>query len=289
MQVTAERRALLALLTGAVAIGLAPIFVRLADVGYTAAAFWRLLLAIIPLWLLARRAPAPDTRPPPLHLWVLAGLFFAADLGVWHQSIRFTSVANATLLANLAPVFVALGAWWLFGERSGPRFIGGLLLALLGSALLALSSAGMAGGALLGDGLGVLTAVFYAGYLLAVSRARRAGGTVGLMLWTTIISAAVLLPVAVWTDADAFWPASARGWAVLLGLAWISHAGGQGLIAFSMAQLPASFSSVSLLVQPLAAALFAWWLLGEGFGALQAAGGLLVIAGILVCRLSRGR
>jgi drug/metabolite transporter (DMT)-like permease len=95
----------------------------------------------------------------------------------------------------------------------------------------------------------------------------------------------VLLPVTLATG-ETLWPQSMRGWAVLLGMALISQVAGQGLIAWAMAHLPASFSSVSLLVQPVAAAIFAWVLLAEPFGALQALGGAVVLAGIVICRMA---
>jgi drug/metabolite transporter (DMT)-like permease len=71
---------------------------------------------------------------------------------------------------------------------------------------------------------------------------------------------------------------------MLVGLALISHAAGQGLIAYALAHLPAAFSSVSLLFQPVMAALFAWLLLGEGMVPLQLLGGLIVLAGIYLAR-----
>jgi len=288
-----------------VCIGFAPIFVRLVDVGYTAAAFWRVALALPFLYLAWRvgpggavRAPGgpPQSRPADAPgpdfsrlkwLW-LAGVFFAADLAVWHQSIRFTSVANSTLLANLAPVFVTIGSVWLFGDRIRGRFVGGLVLALTGSALLVASSFTISAQSVLGDLLGMTTAVFYAGYLLTVSRQRRGTSTVDLMWWSTLACAVVLLPVVLATG-EPFWPQSARGWGVLLGMALVSQVAGQGLIAWAMAHLPAAFSSVSLLVQPVAAAMLAWLLLAEPFGALQALGGAVVLAGIVICRMASTR
>lgn len=258
---------------------------RLVDVGYTAAAFWRVALALPLLglaWWPQRERVFDVARLK--WLW-LAGVFFAADLAVWHQSIRFTSVANSTLLANLAPVFVTAGSVWLFHERIGGKFIGGLVLALAGSALLVASSFTISMQTVGGDVLGMITAVFYAGYLLTVSRQRRDTSTIALMWWSTLACAAVLLPVTLATG-EPFWPASPRGWGVLIGLALISQVAGQGLIAWAMAHLPASFSSVSLLVQPVAAAVLAWVLLAEPFGALQALGGAVVLAGIVICRLA---
>ncbi len=292
----ADRRALAGLIVGAICIGLAPVFVRWIDVGYTAAGFWRVALALPVLgafwWPQREHGPSTglDTGFDVSRLkWLwLAGAFFAADLAVWHQSIRYTSVANATLLANLAPIFVTAGAVWLFAEKVGGRFIGGLALALAGSCLLVASSFTISMQTVLGDVLGMITALFYAGYQLTVSRQRRGTSTIELMWWSTLACAVFLLPVTLATG-DTFWPQSARGWAVLLGMALISQVAGQGLIAWAMAHLPASFSSVSLLVQPVAAAIFAWVLLAEPFGALQALGGAVVLAGIVICRLATVR
>jgi drug/metabolite transporter (DMT)-like permease len=83
-------------------------------------------------------------------------------------------------------------------------------------------------------------------------------------------------------------PQSASGWLTLLGLAWISHCAGQGLIAYSLAHLPAAFSSVSLLFQPVVAAIFAWILLSEPLTPLQMAGGAVVLVGIYLARRGSG-
>ena len=66
-------------------------------------------------------------------------------------------------------------------------------------------------------------------------------------------------------------------------------AAGQGLIAYALAHLPAAFSSVSLLFQPVMAALFAWLLLAEPLVPLQIAGGVVVLAGIYLARRGRAR
>jgi drug/metabolite transporter (DMT)-like permease len=70
-------------------------------------------------------------------------------------------------------------------------------------------------------------------------------------------------------------------------LGLISHAGGQSLIAFAFAHLPASFSSVGLLLQPVIAAFLAWVILSESLTWLQAAGGIFVLAGIVLAKRSR--
>jgi drug/metabolite transporter (DMT)-like permease len=282
----ASSTALAALLGGAACIALSPIWVRLSEVGPTASAFWRVALALPLCWVLFALFPAGDPAPgkKQLRLLLMAGLAFAGDLAFWHWSIKFTSIANSTLLANLASIFVTLAAWVLWKQRPTGMFLAGLGTALLGVGLLVRASLGFSPHALLGDGLGVVTAMFYAWYLLSVKGVRDGGAaTLTLMAVTTTITAAILLPVAL-ASGEALLPATATGWLTLLGLAWISHTAGQGLIAYALAHLPAAFSSVGLLFQPVMAAMFAWTLLGEPLSALQVAGGMVVLAGIAVAR-----
>ena len=277
---------LFALFAGAVFIALSPIWVRVSEVGPTASAFWRVCLAVPLLWGLffsikTKETKSLNTQWP---LLLVAGVAFAGDLAFWHWSIQYTSVANSTLLANLASIFVTLAAWLLWKQRPSGLFLAGLALALLGVALLVRASLGGSPTALLGDGLGVVTAMFYAWYLLSVKGLRdRGAGTLGLMAATTTITAVILLPVAL-ASGEALLPATSTGWLKLLGLAWISHAAGQGLIAYALALLPAGFASVGLLLQPVMAAVFAWMLLGEPLVALQIAGGAVVLAGIYLAR-----
>jgi drug/metabolite transporter (DMT)-like permease len=279
--------ALAALFAGATCIALSPIWVRVSDVGPTASAFWRVALAVPLLWILfaatSRKGQASRNAPHRGYL-LAAGVAFAGDLAFWHWSIQYTSVANSTLLANLATIFVTLAAWLLWKQRPTRLFLAGLATALVGVGMLVRTSLSFSATALLGDALGVVTAIFYAWYLLSVKEVRdRGAATLQLMAVTTTITALLLAPVAL-VSGEAMLPASLNGWLVLLGLAWISHSAGQGLIAYALAHLPAAFSSVSLLFQPVMAAVFAWALLAEPLVALQVAGGAVVLCGIWLAR-----
>jgi len=79
-------------------------------------------------------------------------------------------------------------------------------------------------------------------------------------------------------------PQGAQGWTILVGLALVTQILGQGLIAYAFAHLPTSLSSVSLLIQPVMATIFAWWLFGEAIGAAQFVGGAVVLAGIWLAK-----
>jgi drug/metabolite transporter (DMT)-like permease len=278
--------AFLCLLAGGCCIAFAPILVRLSDTGPVASAFWRTALAAPLLWVFAMRSSTRDRAAEKAH-WVAlvaAGLFFASDLGVWHWSIVWTSVANSTLLANLAPIFVTLAGWLFWKQRVSRVFLAGMFVAIAGMFILVGPHFGTGGTQLLGDALGAVTAIFYAGYMLAIKVARDDGAsTVRLMAWSTTITAIALLPIAL-AFPQPMMPTSMQGWLVVAGLATISQILGQGLIAYAFAHLPASLSSVSLLIQPVVAAFVAWRLFGEAVGPAQFIGGAVVLGGIWVAK-----
>lgn len=283
------RRAFVLLLLGAACIALAPIFVRLSAVGPLPTAFWRTALAVPFLAVLIPLLPAEPGRARwpgrwrDLAAFAVPGLLFAGDLTAWHFAIHYTSVANATLLPNTAPIFVALFGFVLYGTRFTKRFLLGMLLALAGVALLMGESFGIDRRHLLGDTLGVVTAMFYGGYFLAVARLRAEYATAAVMTLAIAFTALFLVPVTL-VAGGPWLPTGVEGWAVLAGLALISQTLGQGLITYAFAYLPPAFGAVSLLLQPVLAALFAWVLFHEALGPVQAAAIAVVLAGVLLAR-----
>jgi len=288
-----EIPALAALLAGALAIGSSGIFVRLSETGPTATAFWRgcLALPLLAVWaLLERRGRPPGNAPaqPPGRLWdpmfFWAGLFFAGDLALWHASLLLTSIAASTLEANCAPILVTLLVWALWGERPRLGFLVAIVLAFAGMLLILAPKLGGGRHALLGDVLGLGTACFYAAYILAVARLRTRHGTGSVMFASTLVFTVLLLPLAL---LQPFLPLTARGWWVLIGCALSAQVLGQSLIAYALAHLPATFSAVGLYVQVIAAACYAWLLLGERLAPVQIAGGAVVLTAIALARRVR--
>ncbi len=276
-----------ALLFGGIAIGFAGILMRLSDVSPVASAFWRMALAAPALWAWAwavrRQDQAAGKRIDFTKVLLLAGIYFAGDMGIWHLSLHYTTVSNATLLSNFAPIVIALWMWGFHKVRFARIFIVGMTVALVGAVMLIGPNAALGGGKLLGDGLGLITAVFYAAYQLSIKDARNQYSTARLMAWSTTVTALCLLPFALGMS-GAFWPAQAAGWWPLLGLALIAQVGGQTVIAYAFAHLPASLSSVSLLIQPLTATIAAWIIFSERIGPIQMAGGALLLLGIYLSK-----
>lgn len=281
---------LIALFLGGLAIGCGPIFVRLSETAPVATAFWRLFLAqpfLWALWARESRKTGQTISRRDVGRMALVGFFFAGDLAVWHWSIKLTSVANATLLGNFAPAFVALFSWLLWREKVPKMLFWGMIVAFGGLVLLMYGRTAptQSGGAFpaLGNALGLLTASFYAAYMLSAKVVRGQFSAAALMAWSGAFCSVFLLFCALLMGGK-FLPQTTRGWLVLLGLTLITHVLGQSLITYALAHLSATFSAIGLLIQPVVAAFFAWLLLGEVIGAAQIAGGVLVLGGIVLAR-----
>ena len=301
---------------GAIATSSNPVFVRLSDVPETASAFHRMAWALpaFALWGFAtglgtrrtgagkgRGAPVVAQRPRSRRLvlsigipteprdqllLVLCGVFFAGDLAALHAAVNLTTAANAILFLNAQPIYVSVGAWLLFGERMGPRFIGATALAMAGVVVLTGTSVDLGAGHALGDALGVVAGVCYAGYILAASRLRTDYSSLAINVATCLVGAPLLLAAALATGQSVA-PPTVNDWFLMIGLGVVAHACGQGLIVWGLAHLPTAFASVSLLVAPVSAAAFAWLLLAEPLGPVQVAGMALVLVGVQLAWRSR--
>ncbi len=286
MSPTTDRRALIVLLLGAMAIGWSPILVRLGGAGPAATGFWRLFFAMPWFLILIARPGAPGDGRRALRtplIW-LGAAFFATDLGFWHYGIHFTSVANATVLSNLTPILVTIVAALAFKERPRPVFLIGLTVAVLGAVGMAVFKAGVGGRApsYLGDILSVMTAVWYGGYFLVVRQARQSFSTVAVMLGSSL-PGLPLLALAALLLGEGLWPVGAGGWAAMAALGLV-HVCGQGAIAWALGRLPTALAAVVVLVQPVIAAALGWLIFAEAMTPLQALAAGLALVGVAIAQ-----
>lgn len=300
---TISIRHYLGLIAGALCIAFAPIFAVMSatgdgSVGMWDAAFWRVFFGAAALGLLfgvrrKRIVPSRDDFSES-HAWIwLPGLVFALDFWAWHWSFEHTSVANSTLLANTAILWVTLFAALVWKERITRLFSLGAFAAFVGMAILMMSSTKRvpptAGDPVFGDLMALLTAVFYASYQLLMKRHRRDHSAPVLMFWASAVASVFLLPLAL-VHGDPFIPEDAMKWLPLVGLGVVSHACGQGLIAYGIGGVPASLASVTLLVQPVATAFLGVWILGQALVPWQIFGAVVVVLGLFFAlRGQKGR
>ena len=275
---------LLVVLASASILGLAPILVRLTETGPAAAGFWRLLFALPLLAVLVGR-PGGEGFGRPTKWMLLAGLFFAFDLSFWHYGIVMTSVANATVLCNLTPVVVTLVGWFFFKERPARLFILALALAMGGAFAMAAGAApGQGTNPVLGDIFSLSVALWYSGYFLTVKQARTTAGALRITFWATLAGIPVMAGAALLLGEDMI-PATAAGWAACVGMG-VMHVAGQGGVAWALGKLPASITAVTILIQPIVAAALGWIIFGETLAPIQALGGALVLAAIVLAQWS---
>jgi drug/metabolite transporter (DMT)-like permease len=285
-------QAALAALIGASFLGLSPIAIRISEVGPQPTNFWRFVFAlpILGLWALLSR-PQPSLRQ--VGWLILAGALFGIEVSLWGAAVTHTTVTNATLLANLTPIFAAAFGWLVFRERLSRPVVAGIAIALSGAVLLALARAQAGEGparsaqeGLFGDALGFSAAIGYAGYLLIV---RALGGKVGVgavMFWATA-SAAVVSLITSTALHEPLMAHSISGWAMLVALGVVVQVGGQGLIAYGVGRLPIAISTVLIWMQPIVAAVLSWIMFGEELTPLALGGAALVLAGIYTVQRSR--
>jgi drug/metabolite transporter (DMT)-like permease len=279
----------MALAIGILVLGFSAIFVRWADAPGPVVAFYRLGMAtafLTPFYLY-RRNRKPRSLPGKVWLIpVVAGCLTAMDHTVWNTALRATTAANATLLNNAAPVWVALFAWLVFHERLGARFWSGLILTLVG-ALAVLGSDFLRHPMLgWGDTLAILSSLFYAGYFLATQRGRQHLDTLSYIWMVGVCSTLVLLLVCLGLGL----PMSGyppRTYLALLGAALVSQLGGYLSVGYALGHLPASAVSPTMIGQPVMTAVLALPLLGEALRPAQILGGGIVLVGILLVHLSR--
>lgn len=292
-------RAYIALAVGVVCIGFSAIFTKWADVEGSVSAFYRVVIATaalaIPYAVISARARKAGQRSDTatdgeglgkvprsaLLLTLLAGAFFALDLGVWNTSLYFTSAANSTLLGNTSTLWVSLGALFIFGESLRRRFWLGMVIALCGAAIVVGRDVWEHPNLGWGDLLSVGSSFFYAGYLLCTGRARQHMGTMRFM-WVSSLAALALLLAYVLVAGNRLTGFSFDTYMALIALGLVSHLGGWLAINYALGHLPAPLTSVSLLSQPVLTALLAVPLLNEDISIYQIVGGLLVLLGIYI-------
>ncbi|MEP9403019.1 DMT family transporter [Sphingomonas sp. VNH70] len=279
-------RAVAALIVANVALAFGPWFVRLADTGPVAAAFWRVALALpLLLGVVAWRDGRAIPRAVRLWPWLLAaGLAFAVDLGSWHIGIHRTTLANATLFGNCAvlifPVygFVAMRRW-----PTGMQALG-LALAAVGGVLLIGRSAELSARHLAGDLFCLLAGVLYAVYFILMTRVRREVAPLPALALSSVAGVLPLLGIAL-ALGERVWPGS---WTPLIALALVSQIAGQGLMIYALGHLTPLVVGLALLLQPMVAATIGWLAYGERLTFTDAVGAVLVAAALAIVGMQRG-
>ncbi len=282
-QSKAQPFAFAALLVGSCSLAFGPWLVRLAGVGPVAAGFWRLALALPFLLLLARVLGQPVHWPRRglIALTAFAAFFFAADLAAWHTGIHMTKLGNATLFGNISSFAFAAWGLWLARRLPSPVQAVALTLAAVGAVLLMGGSAELSARHLRGDLFALAAGLLYAGYLIAVERARGALAALPLLFLASAFGAAMLLPFSLLLG-ETIVPAD---WTPVLLLALGSQVLGQGLLVYAIGALPPLVVGLALLTQPAISAFIGWVAYNETLSPLDWLGAAAIALALVLVQL----
>jgi drug/metabolite transporter (DMT)-like permease len=280
----------LALAVGITALSLSAMFVRWADAPGAITGFYRLSLSTLMLapFFARQQARRRVISRGSLLFPVLGGLFTACDFAFWNTSVQFTTAANATLLGNTAPLWVALFAFFVLREKLRGGFWAGLSLALTGAALVVGSDFLLHPTLGVGDLMAATAAIFYASYQLVTERGRRHIDPFRYT-WLVGASATGCMFVINLLLGNPFTGYAQQTWLVFLATAVVSQTVGYLSISYALGHLPASVVAPTLIGQPILTAILAIPLLGEVPRTVQWVGGAVALAGIYIVNRSHAQ
>lgn len=279
--------AYLALGVGVLALSFSAMFVRWANAPGPVTALYRMFFSIflvLPFFILRTNAN-PTTKTRVMIFPLLAGVFTALDLALWNTSLSYTTAANATLLGNTAPLWVALGTWLIFKQKLSAAFWRGLAIALLGAALILGADFLLHPRLGVGDVMAMFTGFFYGIYYLFTEKSRLHFGPVSHVFFVGI-GATITLYIVNFALKNPLTGYDPRTWSVFFATALVSQLIGYMALAYALGLLPAAVVAPTMILQPVVTTILAIPLLSEIPNIWQAAGGLIALRGIYIVNRS---
>ena len=273
---------------GAMLIGFAPIFVKLSMLSSSAISFYRMFLALPFLFLLNyilnKKFFFRVKNKKTILYAAFASLAFTTDLTLWHFSMDITSVSNATIIVNSAPIFVAILSFIFFKERLTKGFLLSFLVTYIGIVGLIYFSNNYVNGKLLGDILCLIAAFFYGVYLLVIAKLGKEN-SLNIIFYTTFFCCLFsIIPMMI--EGGNLVPSSSFEWLNLILMAFLCQFGGQYFITHAIGKISASGASIGLLMQPLTATILAAIIFSEILTSLQIVFALISLFGIYLARIN---
>lgn len=277
----------IALAIGISALSLSAMFVRWAEAPGPITGFYRLLISTIflsPIFIRQQKQLEP-IKNKYLIFPLFAGIFTAFDFAFWNSSLKFTTAANATLLGNTSPLWVALFALFFLREKLRGVFWLGLILALAGAALVMGSDFLKHPTLGLGDLMASTAAIFYASYQLTTQHGRKHIDPLRYT-WLVGVSATLGMFIMNLVLGNSFSGYPPQTWIIFFLTAIVSQMIGYLAITYALGHLPASIVSPTLIGQPILTAILAIPMLGEIPNTTQWIGGAVALAGIYIVNQS---
>jgi len=295
----------LAMFTAILAVSTSSVFIRFAqrDAPSLVIAALRLTFATLilaPLALTRHRQELRSLTRSDVLLGLVSGLFLAVHFATWISSLEFTTVASSVVFVSTGPLWVALLSPFLLDEHLSHVAMVGLSLAFVGGSLVGLADACtwnaglqcpdiarvLQGRSMWGNFLALVGAWAVSGYLI-IGRKLRAKISLIPYIFIVYGMAAAGLIVAMFASGETPWghPLPAYFWIFLLAAfpQLIGHSTYNWVLRF----IPASLVAITTLVEPIASAILAYFILRETPASGVIVGGALILSGIYLTSRSK--
>lgn len=274
------------LVFGILCISWSAILVKIADISGLSSGFYRMFfgaMVLLPFWLIYRK-PINSIRG--LKVAILCGVLFALDIALWNTSIMLSKASVSTLLANLAPVWVGLGAIFLLKEKPRNIFWIGTVISLLGVVIIVGYEALFSSKINMGNILAIAASMFYGAYLLTVRKGRNSMDTFNFTM-VSMIASVVVLAILMLVRGESFGNYEANTWWALLALGVVPQVLGWLAINQALGHIKPTIASVSLLSQTVFTALFSIPILGELLSWQEIVGAAIVLGGVYLVNVRK--
>lgn len=258
--------------------GLSGVVAKAIDIEGIALAGYRFtLFSLVVGALMTLRGARPTLRILRVSMW--GGISLAVDAGLFFTAVKLTTVANVTIINALQPVFVAVIAWRMFGERIARRDIVLATVALAAVVVVVVAGSESDEWSLLGDVIAFFAVIAWAAYFVFSKQAQQEitsnEYTIGAAIWTGLVNLALAFAL----GQDLSWP-STTSWIGIIGLAFGAGILGHGLMNWSIKQVPLWLVSTMTLLIPVVSAAGAWIWLGEDLNLTQIAAMAVVLSAL---------
>jgi len=273
---------------GAMLIGFAPIFVELSSLSPFAIGFYRMFLTIPFLfavnYAVNKRFSFKVNNKRTILYAAFASLAFTTDLTLWHFSMTITSISNATIIVNSAPIFVAILSFIIFKEKLSKGFLLSFVITYTGIIGLIYFSNNYINGKVLGDILCLVAAFFYGIYLLIIAKLGKEN-SLNIIFYTTFFCCIFsVIPMVI--GGGIIFPTSNTEWLNLILLAILCQLGGQYFITHAIGKISASSGSIGLLMQPITATILAAIIFNQILNTAQIIFVFVAMFGIYLARIN---
>ncbi|MGG1619405.1 DMT family transporter [Paenibacillus sp. NRS-1782] len=263
------------------AVSISSIMIKSSDTPTSVAGMYRLYISVIIMlpfvpWKMLRSL---KMNKKDWSTVFLAGLFLGLYFLFWMESLVYTSVASSMVILSLQPLFVMMGSFFMFRERSNILTILCLIAALFGSIIIAWGDIGVSKEALIGDGLSLLGTILVSAYMLA---GQKVSHKIDANLYSVIVfflGGSVMLVYNMLNNYSLI-EYDSSDWMYFFLLALIPTIFGQYIFNLLLKSMGATTVSVGIIGEPVLAIILAYFFLGEIISASQFIGGMMTLFGM---------